>query len=62
MLLPGALKYGGIYGIVPLCTSGETLLTHAKRGGKWELAAGTKGVTIKEEAGEPGQLVEWVAK
>lgn len=62
MLLPGALKYGGIYGVVPLCTSGETLLTHAKRGGKWELAAGTKGVTMHEEAGEAGQLVEWVAK
>jgi hypothetical protein len=62
MMLPGALKYGGIYGFVPLCAHGETRITNAKKGGQWDLAAKTKGVTLEEKKVEPGELVEWLMK
>jgi hypothetical protein len=62
MMLPGALKYGGIYGFVPLCTSGETRAVNAKKGGQWDLGAKTKGVTLEEKEAETSDLVEWLVK
>jgi len=41
-VLPGALKYGGVFGFARLCTGGTTLLSNAPR------AASVAGVTIQE--------------
>jgi hypothetical protein len=41
-ILPGALKYGGVFGFARLCTGGRTLLTNAPR------PATVPGVTIQE--------------
>jgi hypothetical protein len=41
-MLPGALKYGGVFGFARLCTGGRTLLTNAPH------AAKVDGVTIEE--------------
>ncbi|HEV2294612.1 MAG TPA: acetylxylan esterase [Tepidisphaeraceae bacterium] len=41
-ILPGALKYGGVFGFARLCTGGRVLLTNAPR------SATVAGVTIQE--------------
>ena len=61
MMLAGALKYGGVYGFVPLCAAGEPRIVNAKTGGRWELAARTKGVTLEEKKADPGDLVTVIA-
>jgi hypothetical protein len=43
MLLPGALKYGGVYGLVPLCDKGESRLVNARKTGRFALAANGPG-------------------
>jgi dienelactone hydrolase len=60
MMLPGALKYGGIYGFVPSCTGGKTLITNARKTGQWDRAAGTEGVTLEEKPRDAAALVAWV--
>ena len=62
MLLPGALKYGGIYGLVPLCDKGETRLVNARRTGKFALAGKARTVTLTEAKETPAALVEWLVK
>lgn len=62
MLLPGALKYGGIYGVVPLVEKGEVLLSGARKAGSYELATKVKGVTVEEATKSTGELVEWLVK
>jgi hypothetical protein len=62
MLLPGALKYGGIYAFVPLCEKGETMLVNARKTGKFDLAKKSAGVTLSEEKKSPEDLAAWVAK
>jgi hypothetical protein len=49
MMLSGALKYGGIYGFVPLCDSGVTTIFNARKTGDFDLAARTKGVKMTAE-------------
>ena len=62
MLLPGALKYGGIYAFVPLCEKGDTLLVNARKTGKFDLAKKTQGVTLSEEKKSGKELAEWIVK
>jgi dienelactone hydrolase len=62
MMLPGALKYGGIYGFVPLCDTGRTLVVNARQTGTYELAKKTQGVTLEEKARPAKEMVEWVTK
>jgi hypothetical protein len=50
-ILPGALKYGGVFGIVRLCTGGRTLLTNAPRAQKVE------GLTVQEAPMTPDDVV-----
>ena len=62
MLLPGGLKYGGIYAFVPLCDgSGPTLLTNARQTGHFDLAQHTPGVRIEPAKHSIGQLLDWLA-
>jgi hypothetical protein len=63
MLLPGALKYGGVWGLVPLCARRATLVCNgpaaspaterAKRAGKVEIAT---------EAMDAGRMAQWVVE
>lgn len=60
--LPGGLKYGGIYGFVPLMNGRSTLLTGAREAGKVDLARGTAGVVLEKESGGVARLVGFVGK
>jgi hypothetical protein len=46
MLLPGGLKYGGLFGFVPLCTQGKTTLFHPCAQSKLDRAKLAPGVGI----------------
>jgi hypothetical protein len=61
-LLPGAVKYGGIYAFATLCsgTGRQTLLSGARQSGKYTLAAGTKGLTLETAPRTSAALETWV--
>jgi hypothetical protein len=55
MLLPGALKYGGVNGFVPLCSSGLTMICDLKTTPK-----AAANVTIQAKAMDAAGMVDWV--
>ena len=61
-MLPGARKYGGIYGFVPLCDSGQTLIVAAPNTGSIERAGKTANVTIGPQTRDANQLTQWVVE
>ena len=62
-MLPGALKYGGIYGIVPLCETGETLIYNAREtGDAIKRARKTPGVTLDPGTRSAERLVQFVVE
>jgi dienelactone hydrolase len=61
MLLPGALKYGGIYGFVPLCRPADMLICGARSTGIIARATGEHRQII-EESRSPEQLLDWVSE
>jgi dienelactone hydrolase len=58
MMLPGALKYGGICGFVPLCDSGQTILFGVGKSPMFNRASATKQVTLRDGA---MHAVDWIA-
>jgi dienelactone hydrolase len=60
MMLPGALKYGGIRGIIPLCHSGTTVLWNAAAGEKTELIRQTTEVDMREGEGQSAMIIKAV--
>ncbi len=60
-MLPGALKYGGIYGFVPLCLTGETILFDARKTGH-PLAGRTPNVSLQLRKVQPEEMVRWVMR
>jgi hypothetical protein len=60
MLLPGGLKYGGIYGVVPLCTAGPTLLCNTSDTGRIDLARHVPQVTIRPDGADAAAMAEWL--
>lgn len=58
MMLPGALKYGGICGFVPLCDSGPTTLFGVSKSPAFNRAGATKQVTIR---GGAMHASDWIA-
>lgn len=58
MLLPGGLKYGGIYAFVPLFNNGRSLITNARETGSIARARGVPGVTIEQAQRDVASLVE----
>ena len=61
MMLPGALKYGGIDGFAALCTHGRTLLTGARRDtDSYPRAAGTNSLSLRVETTGYEDLVDWL--
>jgi hypothetical protein len=60
MLLPGALKYGGIYGFVPLCKGGPTMLCNA-RPGEDRIKPAANAQVILEPAGRDRlSMIDWL--
>ncbi|HEY8551048.1 MAG TPA: hypothetical protein VIL35_13915 [Vicinamibacterales bacterium] len=57
MMLPGALRYGGIPGIAALCTEGQTLLTNAPTSGTISLPA---AVRVSDADMDDSALASWV--
>jgi hypothetical protein len=59
-LLPGALKYGGVYGFAPLCDSGDTLIVNAPpaKGATRK----SEHVRIETEPRDQEQIAAWIAK
>jgi dienelactone hydrolase len=62
MLLPGSLKYGGIYGFVPLCTNGSTLLVNARETGAIELARKTPHVVVEAQPRAANYMTDWLTQ
>jgi hypothetical protein len=62
MLMPGALKYGGIYAFAALCTNGATTIVNARETGHVAQAALTPGVTISREPADATALIQAVIK
>lgn len=56
MLLPGALKYGGIRGFMPLCSEGATLVCNA--GGR--AAPHVEGLTVEAGVRDSSWLMSWL--
>jgi len=59
MLIPGALKYGGVCGLLPLCAS-PTLLCNARENARFKAVAPRQGVTLTAEARSPQQMAGWL--
>jgi hypothetical protein len=59
MMLPGALKYGGIHGFTPLCVHGESRLFHAPAG---ENLVANERVSLEPGETTPDKLVEWIVR
>ena len=62
LLLPGALKYGGVYGFVPLFGKGNALLSGARDTGRIDLARRIDRVSVEEQSRDPVALATWVLK
>jgi hypothetical protein len=60
MLLPGALKYGGIYGFIPLITRGSTLICNARQTGRFELLTTNSHLQLSRELMSPQAMVDWL--
>jgi dienelactone hydrolase len=61
MMLPGALKYGGINGFAALCTHGKTLLTGARRDTEsYSRIANSPAVSLRVETTTHEDLVDWL--
>ncbi len=62
MMLPGGLKYGGIYGFAPLCTHGETALFNGPKSPRGGATPATKNVSLHEGPVKAERLAEFVLK
>jgi hypothetical protein len=59
-MLPGALKYGGIYGFVPLFDTGQTLISNARESGAIERARKTPSVTLDMKSRDADSLMKFI--
>ncbi|VTR92678.1 Uncharacterized protein OS=Blastopirellula marina DSM 3645 GN=DSM3645_20962 PE=4 SV=1: AXE1 [Gemmata massiliana] len=69
MLLPGAVKYGGLGSFLALCAPGEVLVHNHKGTGSgqvsraaYEAAGAAKNLTRVSEKLDPAKVVEWLVK
>jgi hypothetical protein len=60
MLLPGALKYGGICGFVPLCSGAPTLLCNAPSSARFESAAKGANITLEQLTRDRVAMIDWL--
>ncbi len=61
MMLSGAVKYGGIWGFVPLCTAGKTLLFNPPATKPSPLVAQTPSVELREKPLDPAEIIDWIS-
>jgi len=61
-MLPGALKYGGVFGFAALVGSGRTALFNPAAGGKRERVKLARGVTVEDAKPGPDGLVKALLK
>jgi hypothetical protein len=57
MLLPGGMKYGGLFGFVPLCTEGRTVLFHPAAESRLQRLKLASGVELVRESANLERLV-----
>lgn len=60
MMLPGALKYGGLVGFLPLSHNGQTLLTGLHPTTLADRASGTTGVQLRSDRLDSAALLDWL--
>lgn len=60
MLLPGALKYGGVHAFAALCTSGETEIYGAPPARPSTPAPATPNVTLRDGNASADAMARWV--
>lgn len=60
LLLPGALKYGGMSGIIALCAGRPTLVCNARESGKSEQARHVDAVELQPSMHDKAVLVKWL--
>ena len=62
MMLPGAVKYGGIGGLLPLVTAGQTEVYRAPAAALESEAARRRpsGLTVRDGSPEPDRMARWV--
>ena len=60
MMLPGALKYGGLVGFLPLCQQGQTLLTGLHPTTLADRASGTTALQLRPDRLDSAGLLEWL--
>ena len=60
MMLPGALKYGGIDGFVPLLQTGRTLILHPADPNARTRASTVNSVTLEPAGSNPHAAIEWL--
>ncbi len=61
-LLPGAWRFGGLLGFVPLIEKGECWITNARRTRAAALADATPGVKRQTEAADLPAMVDWLLR
>jgi hypothetical protein len=59
-LLPGALKYGGVHGFLPLITSGQTELYAAPPRPASLKTPPTPAIAVRQGEAKPEAMVRWV--
>jgi hypothetical protein len=59
MMLPGGLKYGGIGGLLALCTSGQTEVYRAS-GAPLADPLRPAGLTLRESTADPDRMARWL--
>jgi hypothetical protein len=60
MLLPGAMKYGGIYAFASICRDRATLLHNARDCFTYVMAARTPGIRLEPGARDADSAVQWL--
>ena len=60
MMLPGALKYGGIAGFLPLCQQGQTLLTGLRPSAMADRASGTTALQLRPDRLDSAAVLQWL--
>src|SRR5262245_3361132 len=58
MMLPGALKYGGVGGLGALCASGRTALYNAPAAGRLDRLAIAPGVAVVQTPALPDDMID----
>ena len=62
MMLPGAMKYGGMSGFIALCADGHTALWNAPNQGNIESVKRIQSAQMRPDEARPHVMIEWLEK